>query len=73
MTPAELRYWRTEMGLTQKDAAAQLGVKPITYKCWELGHNPVMNTAALLAELLLKMARARRRIEAKRLRSAVGS
>jgi DNA-binding XRE family transcriptional regulator len=38
MTPETLKMWRTEtMGLTQPQAAAALGVAPVTYQEWERG------------------------------------
>ena len=37
MTPADLAAWRQHMGYTQAQAAAALGVQPVTYQEWERG------------------------------------
>ena len=37
MTPADLRAWRTKMGITQDKAAKLLGMSPSNYKDLEGG------------------------------------
>ena len=37
MTPADLRAWRTKMGITQDKAAKLLGMSPSNYKDLEMG------------------------------------
>lgn len=40
MTPDDLKRWRKDAGLNQRDAAAQIfGVALTTYQSWEAGKN----------------------------------
>lgn len=39
MTPEDLKAWRAQMGLNQRDAAAALGVAAKNYAQLELGKN----------------------------------
>ena len=41
MTAADLRAWRSRLGLTQARAAELLGVHAITLCRWETGHLPL--------------------------------
>lgn len=45
MTGKELRFLRTEMGMTQSDLAALLGAQALTVGRWERGENPMDRTA----------------------------
>lgn len=37
MTPADLRAWQAQMGLTGREAARRLGVSQATYQDWTTG------------------------------------
>lgn len=39
MSPAQLRQWRAQMGLSQRAAASVFDVALTTYQSWELGKN----------------------------------
>ena len=41
MTPADLRAWRSRLGLSQIRAAALLGVHAVTLCRWERGRAPM--------------------------------
>jgi DNA-binding transcriptional regulator YiaG len=41
MTGAELKAWRQRLGLTQKEAAVQLGIPVLTVSAWEVGRVPI--------------------------------
>jgi len=47
MTGWELRNKRRQLGCTQAQLAAKLGVKPNTVLCWERGRNPVPKVVEL--------------------------
>ena len=51
MTPADLRNWQAQMGLTQQNAAKALGVSWATYKRW-LVSGPSQLAALACAQLL---------------------
>lgn len=40
MTPADIRAWREERGLSQADLARALGVTQATVSRWETGERP---------------------------------
>ncbi len=52
MTGRELRFLRTEMGLTQARLAAILKVAPLTVSRWERSESPVNDLAEMLVRLL---------------------
>jgi DNA-binding transcriptional regulator YiaG len=57
MTSEELRAARSEMGLTQTEAAEKFGVSLSGYKKWELGVATIPGPAVLLVKYLLLDAR----------------
>ncbi len=57
MTPAELRAFREELGITQADAAKLLGVATHTYKRWEMGIRSIPGPAVILTGIRLEQHR----------------
>ena len=58
MTGADLKAWRHRLGLTQRQAAEQLGVPPLTLSAWETGRVAVKRPAMLqLACRMLELER----------------
>jgi DNA-binding transcriptional regulator YiaG len=51
MTGSELRFLRTEMGLTQEQLAEILKVKPLSVSRWERG-DPITDVSEMLIRLL---------------------
>src|SRR5262245_58497150 len=50
--PAKLRAWREANGLTQREAAAEVGVSQPTWSEWEAGRSkPDIDSVARLTEL----------------------
>ena len=52
MTPAELKAWRAEQGLSQPALAALLGIHEITLSRWERGEREIPSYLALALEAL---------------------
>ena len=52
MSGKELRFLRTEMGLTQDNLAAILKVKLLTISRWEREESPIKHTAEILIRLM---------------------
>ena len=52
IAPAELRFLRTEMGMTQAQLAKVLGVAPLTVGRWERAEKPIDSTAELVIRML---------------------
>ncbi len=52
LAPEELRFLRTEMGLTQAELAAILNVAPLTVGRWERGETPCETSAECLIRLI---------------------
>jgi DNA-binding transcriptional regulator YiaG len=52
MSGPELRFLRTDMGLTQAELAARLHKEPITVGRWERGETPIDSNAEALIRLL---------------------
>ncbi|MBL4556499.1 MAG: helix-turn-helix transcriptional regulator [Rhodobacteraceae bacterium] len=52
MTGKELRFLRTEMGLTQEKLAETLKVTLLTVSRWEREENPIKDTAEMLIRLM---------------------
>lgn len=54
MEKIPLKQWRTELGLTQKEAAQNLGISLRTVKYWERGKIPNYPHLILLAMAAVK-------------------
>ena len=52
MSGAELRFLRTEMGLTQEKLAEVLKVTPLTVSRWEREESPVKDAAEMLIRIM---------------------
>ncbi len=52
ITGQELRFLRTEMGLTQAQLAAIVKVTPLTVSRWERNESPANDTAEMLIRIL---------------------
>jgi DNA-binding transcriptional regulator YiaG len=52
MTPAELKQWRKQAGLSQAGLAALLGVVTMTVSRWELGRREIPSFLHLALEAL---------------------
>ena len=51
MTGRELRFLRTEMGMTQAELAAMVHREPLAVSRWERGENPIDSNAEALIRL----------------------
>jgi DNA-binding transcriptional regulator YiaG len=60
MTSREVKATRRLLGLTQREFAERVGVRPNTVHRWEAGSLTVGSTAAILIRLLAQQARERR-------------
>jgi len=61
MLPAELKEWRTKLGLIQEEAGRRLGVSRVTIQNWENGARPIPLTVEPACDS--EMRRWRRRPE----------
>lgn len=52
MTPADLKAWRAEQGLTQPALAALLGIHEVTLSRWERGERDIPPYLHLALEAL---------------------
>lgn len=52
MSGRELRFLRTEMGMTQENLAEILKVSPLTVSRWEREESPIKDTAEMLVRLM---------------------
>ncbi len=52
IAPAELRFLRTEMGMTQAELAKILHLAPLTVGRWERGERPMDGAAELVVRML---------------------
>jgi len=59
MDAAELKNWRKALGLSQSQAAEELGVQRSTFQNWELEYVPIPRTTELACETVAKRMKQR--------------